>query len=167
MNQSNNLQILKKAFLMEQQGKNLYETARDKAGSEEVKAFFQELAQDEQEHMDILEKQLKAIMETGNFIAGDYKTDDTAEASSDILDTVLIEKINAASFEATAITAAVSFEDKAVKLYAQRAKESDDPEEKKIYNWLSTWESTHLKKLMAIQDALMEKVWSDNDFWPL
>jgi rubrerythrin len=79
----------------------------------------------------------------------------------------LIDKINAASFEATAITAAVSFEEKAVKLYAKRAKESDDPEEKKIYNWLSAWESTHLKKLMAIQDALMEKVWSDNDFWPL
>jgi rubrerythrin len=78
MNESNTLQILKKAFLMEQQGKNLYETARDNAGSEEVKAFFQELAQDEQEHMDILEKQLKAFMKTGNFIAGDYKTGDTA-----------------------------------------------------------------------------------------
>ena len=68
MNTSNTLHILKKAFLMEQQGKNLYETARDKAGSEEVKAFFQELAQDEHEHMNILEKQLKAIMETGSFI---------------------------------------------------------------------------------------------------
>jgi len=166
MNQSNTLQILKKAFLMEQQGKNLYETARDKAGSEEVKAFFQELAQDEHVHMDILEKQLKAISETGNFISEDYKTGDT-ESSSDILDNVLIDKINAASFEATAITAAVSFEDKAVKLYARRAKESNDPEEKKIYNWLSAWEKTHLKKLMAIQEALMDKVWSDNDFWPL
>ena len=166
MDKSNTLNILKKAFLMEQQGKNLYETARDKAGSEEVKAFFQELAQDEHEHMDILKKQLNSIMETGSFISGDYTTGDT-ESSSDILDNVLIDKINAASFEATAITAAVSFEDKAVKLYAQRAKESDDPEGKKIYNWLSAWESTHLKKLMAIQEALMEKVWNDNDFWPL
>ncbi len=145
MSQSNTLQILKKAFFMEQQGKHLYETARDHAASDEVKAFFQEFAQDEIKHMNILEKQFKALSETGNFISEDLKTGDTAEASLEILDKTLIDKINAASFEATAITAAVSFEDKAVKLYAKRAKESSDPGEKKIYNWLASWESTHLK----------------------
>ncbi len=167
MNKSNTLDILKKAFLLEQQGKNLYETARDLAGDEDVKTFFQELAQDEIEHMAILEKQLKAIMKTGNFISGDYKSGNTDATSSDILDNTLIDKINAASFESTAITAAVSFEEKAVKLYAQRAEESNDSEEKKIYSWLSAWESTHLKKLVAVQEALMEKVWNDNNFWPL
>ncbi len=167
MNKSNTLDILKKAFLLEQQGKNLYETARDQASAEEVKAFFQELAHDELEHMAIIEKQLKSIMKTGNFISGDYQIKDTDAATSDILDTALIDKINAASFESTAITAAVSFEEKAVKLYAQRAKESNDPEEKKIYSWLSAWESTHLKKLIAVQEALMEKVWNDNNCWPL
>ena len=167
MNESNPLQVLKKAFWLEQQGRNLYETARDKAVDKDVKAFFQELVEDEQQHMEILEKQFKAINETGKFIPGDYGTDETSETASDILDTTLIDKINAASFESTAITAAVNFEDKAVKFYAQRASETNDPEEKKIYNWLSVWESTHLKKLIALQEALMEKVWSDNNFWPL
>jgi rubrerythrin len=167
MNKSNTLDILKKAFLLEQQGKNLYETAMDQASAEEVKAFFQELAQDELEHMAIIEKQLKAIIKTGAFISGDNQTKNTDATSSDILDTALIDKINAASFESTAITAAVSFEEKAVKLYAKRAEESNDPEEKKLYNWLSAWERTHLKKLVAVQEALMEKVWNDNNFWPL
>ena len=51
--------------------------------------------------------------------------------------------------EATAITAAISFEEKAVKLYAERSKETSDPEEKKLYHWLSTWETT-LKRVVDL-----------------
>ncbi len=81
-------------------------------------------------------------------------------------DITIKDKINAADFEATAITAAIGFEEKAVKLYALRAEEATDPEEKKLYNWLSVWEKTHLKKLMALEASLMESVWQDNNFWP-
>jgi rubrerythrin len=161
------MSILKKAFLLEQQGKNLYETAKEKAEDDDVKAFFQTLVQDEKEHMEILEQQFKAITQNGNFKPVDSITDNTASTSSDILDEVLVDKINAASFETTAITAAVSFEEKAVKLYSERAKEAKDPSERKIYKWLSAWERTHLKKLLAIQEALMAKVWDDNNFWPM
>lgn len=88
------------------------------------------------------------------------------ETAPDILDETLKNKINAASFEATAITAAISFEQKAVKMYAQRAEQADNPEEKKMYTWLSTWEKTHLKKLEALEKSLIEDVWNDNRFWP-
>ena len=75
-------------------------------------------------------------------------------------------KINAAGFEATAITAAIAFEQNAIKLYALRSEEASDPEEKKMYKWLSVWETTHLKKLTTLQEDLMERVWEDNSFWP-
>ena len=166
MDKSKTLNILKNAFLMERQGKHLYETARDKAENAEVKAFFQELVNDEQEHMNILEKQFKSYMKSGKFMAGGYEEDATKAAPEDILDDALKDKINAAEFEATAITAAISFEEKAVKMYAQRAEEATDPEEKKMYHWLSVWEQTHLKKLMALEESLMEQVWEDNSFWP-
>ncbi len=166
MDKSNTLNILKSAFLMERQGKHLYETAKAHAENNEVKEFFQSLVEDEQEHMDILEKQFKAYMSSGKFMAGGFENDASAVTAPDILSDAVKNNINAAGFESTAITAAIGFEEKAVKLYAQRAEEATDPEEKKMYHWLSTWETTHLKKLVDIQESLMARIWEDNSFWP-
>ncbi|SDU42669.1 ferritin family protein [Desulfobacula phenolica] len=166
MDKSNTLTILKNAFLIERKGKSLYEKAMDHATDDSVKAFFKDLADDEQEHMNILEKQFKAYMKNGKFMAGGFENDGGAVTPPDILDDTLKNRINAAGFEATAITAAIGFEDKAVKMYAQRASEATDPEEKKMYQRLSAWEKTHLKKLMALEASLIESVWHDNSFWP-
>jgi len=130
------------------------------------KTFFKDLANDELEHMNILEKQFKALMKDGKFMAGGFENDGGAITAPDILDESLKDKINAASFEATAITAAISFEQKAIKMYSEREKEAIDPEEKKMYHWLSVWEKTHLKKLMALEASLIENIWNDNSFWP-
>lgn len=167
MEKSNALNILKNAFLMERQGKSLYDTAREKAKDPDVKSFFDHLAKDEQAHMDILEKQFKALLKSGKFAAGLYETAGAAEPAPAILDQPLKDKINAAGFEATAITAAVAFEEKAVALYSQRAEAAVDEEEKKLYHWLSAWETGHLKKLVSLQEELTERVWNDNSFWPL
>ena len=166
MDKSNTLTILKNAFLIERKGKSLYEKAMDHAKDDAVKAFFKDLVDDEQEHMNILEKQFKAYMKDSKFMAGGFENDASVVTAPDIVDETLKDKINAASFEATAITAAISFEEKAVNMYAKQAQEATDPEEKKMYNWLSVWEKTHLKKLMALEASLIENVWNDNNFWP-
>ncbi len=166
MKKSNALTILKHAFLMERKGKALYEKAMEHAEDDSIKAFFKDLADDEQEHMNILEKQFKALMNSSRFTAGGFENDASTVSAPDILDQALKNKIDAAGFEATAITAAIGFEEKAVKLYSQRSEEATDPEEKKLYHWLATWEKTHLKKLMALDAALMETIWQDNSFWP-
>ncbi len=166
MEKSNALNILKNAFLMERQGKSLYETARDKADDALVKDFFDTLAKEEQQHMTLLEAQFKSIMKTGKFAAGGYESDGAAEPPPQILTQDLKDKIDAAGFEATAITAAVGFEQKAVQLYGERAGTATDPEEKKLYQWLSTWEQTHLDRLLALQDTLKQQIWEDNSFWP-
>jgi hypothetical protein len=111
MDRSNALNILKNAFLMERQGKSLYET------------------------------------------------DGAADTPPAILSQDLKDKINAAGFEATAITAAIGFEQKAVKLYGDRAETTTDPEEKKLYQRLSAWEQTHLKKLLTLQEDLKQLIW--------
>ena len=151
---------------MERQGKALYETAKAQAENKEVKAFFQSLVEDEQEHMDILERQFKSFMSDGKFIAGNFEDVPGAQTAPDILSDAVKKNINAAGFESTAITAAIGFEEKAVNLYAQQAQEATDPEEKKLYHWLSVWEKTHLKKLAALEESLIENVWNDNNFWP-
>jgi len=167
MDKSKTLNILKNAFLMERQGKHLYETARDKAENKAVKDFFQTLVDEEQDHMNILEKQFKSYMNSGKFAAGGYEDKGDAESAPEILSDAVKNNINAAGFEATAITAAIGFEEKAVKLYSLRAETAEDQEEKNLYRWLSVWEKTHLQKLMALQESLMEKVWEDNSFWPM
>ncbi|MCK5543465.1 MAG: ferritin family protein [Desulfobacterales bacterium] len=166
MKKSNTLDILKNAFFLEQQGKNLYQKAMENAQSDKVKVFFQALIDDEKEHMDILVKQYKAYKKNKKFVAGQYENNSESDVAPSILDDSLKEKINAAGFEATAITAAISFEKKAVDLYGSRAKEATDVEEKKMYKWLSTWETTHLNKLIDLEESLIEKVWNDNNFWP-
>ncbi len=166
MDKPSTLTILKNAILIERKGKSLYQKAMEHSKDDSVKAFFQDLVNDEQEHVNILEKQFKAFMKDGKFLAGAYENDAAKVDAPNILDETLKDKINAADFEATAITAAIGFEEKAVKLYALRAEEATDPEEKKLYNWLSVWEKTHLKKLMALEESLMESVWQDNNFWP-
>lgn len=141
MDTSDALNILKNAILMERQGKALYETAREKAADPVVKEFFQGLAEEENDHIRILEKQFKAYTETGKFTAADT----TGDTAPDILDDAVKQRINAAGFEATAITAAIGFEEKAVEAYGLRAEKADDPAEKALYTWLSSWEKTHLK----------------------
>ena len=155
MEKSNALNILKNAFLMERQGKSLYETARDKAGDEAVKNFFDDLANEEAQHMKMLEAQFKSIMQNGKFAPGSYETDGAGDTPPAILSQDLKDKINAAGFE-----------QKAVKLYGERAETTTDPEEKKLYQWLSDWEQTHLKKLLTLQENLKERIWEDNSFWP-
>jgi len=167
MKKVNTLTILKNAILMERKGQSLYLKAMEHANEESVKAFFKDLADDEQEHVNILEKQFKALMKDGKFMAGGFDNDASAVDAPEILDETLKDKISAAGFEATAITAAISFEEKAIRAYAKQSEASSDPEEKKIYKWLSTWEKTHLKKLIALEKSLMDSVWEDNNFWPM
>ena len=167
MKKVNTLTILKNAILMERKGQSLYLKAMEHANEESVKAFFKDLADDEQEHVNILEKQFKALMKDGKFMAGGFDNDASAVDAPDILDETLKDKISAAGFEATAITAAISFEGKAIRVYAGQSEAASDPEEKKIYKWLSTWEKTHLKKLIALEKSLIDSVWEDNNFWPM
>ena len=166
MEKSSTLTILKNALLIERKGRSLYQTAMEHAKDDAVKAFFKDLVADEEEHMRILETQFKAYMKGGKFMAGGYENDAAKVDAPEIVDDSLKDKINAADFEATAITAAISFEEKAVKMYAERANDATDPEEKKMYHWLSVWEQTHLKKLIALEESLIEEVWEDNNFWP-
>ena len=166
MSRSNVLDILKNAYLMEQRGKTLYDTAANQAEDPDVKEFFRALAEDERVHMKVLEHQMNAVHHSGRFEELSHQAEEKNSPGLDILDDTLIQKINAAGFEATAVTAAVGFEEKAVKVYADRAKEAADTEEKRVYEWLSSWENLHLKRLVALQEALTKKVWEDNSFWP-
>ena len=58
--------------------------------------------------MDLLEKQFKAYMKSGKFMAGGFENDASAVTAPDILSDGVKDNINAAGFESTAITAAIA-----------------------------------------------------------
>ena len=117
-------------------------------------------------HINTLSEQFKAYRQTKKFIPGSHNYTDTGSVASKVLTREIKEKISAAGFEAAAISAAISMEERAVKLYSESAETTSDPEAKALYEWLARWEREHLSLLFDIDKALREKIWFDNKFWP-
>ena len=166
MDETKSLEILKHAILLERRGKSFYQNVAEQTKNDAVKSFFNFMAKEEEKHITILEKQFKAYTKNGAFAPDSYDKNETSNVESQILDTEIKEKISATSYEAAAIGAAISMEERAVKVYDERAKTATDSEEKNLYQWLVSWEQSHLNMLLDIDKALIQKVWFDNHFWP-
>lgn len=156
--------ILKEAILLEMRGQAFYSNVAEKSDNEAAKEFFQLMAKEEGEHIRFLKEQYSSYTKDEKFVAPkEIETDD--ETVTRILTDKIKKEISAASFEASAISAAMDFETRAVKIYADRAKEATDPQEKKTYDMLAKWEVGHQKFLHEINEELRESIWYDNQFW--
>ena len=160
------IDIIKEAILLERRGKAFYQQVADQARDEDVKSFFEMMANEEHHHIEILEKQFKSYQDSQTF--SDLKALKTQHASKphEVLNTEIQRKIAAADFEAAAISAAVLLEERAVALYSQRAETTDDPKESALYAWLTRWEQGHLSFLAKLDKEIKEEIWHSQDFWP-
>lgn len=160
------LDIIKGAILLERKGKAFYEVTARQSSSEAVREVFETMAAEEEKHIDILSRHFESLVRSGKLSAINYEKT-PHEISNAVLTQKIREQISAASYEAAAITAAMSMEDNAVKFYSQRAQVSSDSLEKELFDWLANWEKTHLQFLSELDRALKESVWYDNRFWPM
>jgi len=160
------VEIIKGAILLETRGKAFYKKTAEQTGSQAVKEFFENMAMEEDEHIKILSEQFKSLVSDGT-MASVKLSSSASEISAAVLSEKIKKEIDGAGYEASAISAAIAMEDKAVSFYSDRAKKTDDPAEKDLYNWLTNWEKGHLNLLMAIDKELQESVWNDNQFWPM
>ena len=159
--------ILKEAILLEKRGKAFYSTVAEQSRSQAAKKIFLMMAEEEDEHIKFLAKQFKAYNKDQKFVKPDqYEEDPNEETVIKILSEDVKKEITAASFEAAAISAAMDFETRAVKIYSDRAKEATDPLEIETYQMLAEWESGHHRLLHRLNEDLKEQVWNDNSFWP-
>ena len=165
MSESNTLEILKSALLLEIRGKAFYEKAAAGAEKQVVKDFFNQMAEGEVSHVEILSEQYKAYKLNGKFKSAARDSSQETVAAAVITDE-LKASIAAAGFESAAVSAAMGMEERAIKLYSERAKQTDDPEEKALYEWLAEWETEHLEYLAKIDREITETIWHDNEFWP-
>jgi len=159
--------ILKQAIIMENRGKSLYQMVANQTPNDEVKNIFKTMADEEQMHIEFLSKQFTHYKKNKTF---DKNQLEAAAGEDAVANSILTEKIkkdiSGAGFESAAISAAIDMESKSIEVYEQRAKESDDPNEKELYQWLADWEKGHYQLLLDLNKQLTEKVWNDNNFWP-
>ncbi len=159
--------ILKQAIIMEHRGKALYEQVAAQTSNEDVQKIFQIMAAEEQLHIDFLQKQLAHYGKEGRFDKNELsKAEDHDAIANTILSEQMVEDISGSGFEAAAISAAIDMENKSVEVYSNRAAETDDSNEKELFEWLAGWEKGHHKLLIDLNKQLTEKVWFDNNFWP-
>ena len=158
-------EILKSAILMEKRGQAFYDKVAQQASAEAVKRFFQTMAAEEENHIRILSEQFKAYQDNKQFNAGQFDEHQAPDISSQVLSREIKSEISAADYEAAAISAAMSMEEGAIKLYSGRAAAATDPNEKALYDWLAKWETQHLNFLADIDRELKEDVWYDQSFW--
>lgn len=167
MNKEKSLEILKTAILLERRGKAFYSQVAATTAIPEAKEVFSIMAAEEQEHIDFLSEQYKSVVNNNTFSKQRLAESHANEAIVEkILNEGIKGKIEAASYEAAAIGAAIDMENNAIKVYSERAEEATDLHEKELYAWLADWEQTHLRLLNEMNKQLMESIWYDNQFWP-
>ena len=159
--------ILKEAILLERRGKEFYSAVAEKSDSKSARQIFEMMAKEEEQHIKYLSVQFAHYSRTNEFQSvGKVEEDADDEIAMQVLSESFKKEVGAASFEAAAISAAIDFETRAVKLYSDRAKESTDQNERDMYTMLANWEMGHQKSLHNLSESLKEDIWNDNNFWP-
>jgi rubrerythrin len=158
--------ILKEAILLERRGKAFYTTAARQTQSEAARKIFEMMAAEEDEHIEFLSKQFVHYDLHKEFMKTDHTVVEDDATVMLILSEEIKSQVNAAGFEAAAISAAMDFETRAVQIYSDRAASATDPNEKDMYQMLADWEKGHHYWLHKINEDLKEQVWYDNNFWP-
>lgn len=166
MSEDRATEILKNAILLEKRGHAFYAKVAQQARGEAVKKFFNLMAEEEVNHVKILSEQFKSYRSSKKFKPRNDIEQAEFKTATEILTKDLKRQIAAADFEAAAIAAAMSMEKNAIQVYSSRASETQDPDEKALYQWLAEWEAAHLNFLSQIDRELTEEIWHDNRFWP-
>ena len=166
MSEDRTTDILKSAILMEKRGQAFYERVAQQTSGTVVKRFFEMMADEEKKHIHILSEQFKAYQENKQFNSADFDEPHESDIAAQVISKEIKSEISAADYEAAAISAAMSMEERAIKLYSDRGAAANDPNEKALYNWLAKWETQHLNFLADIDRELTEDIWYDQNFWP-
>lgn len=159
------IETLKQAIIMEKQGNAFYAKVAAEAEDEGVKSIFTTMADEEKRHTEFLSRHYSEYVKNGGFAAS-ISYGNPEELADKILTADMKNAIEAAGFEAAAVSAAIDMEKKSIDLYSTRAKQTENQAEKEFYNMLAKWETTHLDLLVELNNAVLESVWNENSFWP-
>ena len=151
------LSVLREAVRNELDGKAMYLQAAEKTQGELGKSMFVSFANEEEQHIHILQAQYAKVNESGEWI-------DLEAAGTEPRDPKLVlfpqqegevkELVPEGTSDLEAIKIAMDFEQRAVRMYEQAANDTDDPTAKSFFGELAEWEGTHYRILDNSYDYL-------------
>ncbi len=159
------LEILKRAILLEMQGKSFYEGMASATASEGVRTIFTIMAEEEEKHKSVLSKKYREY-ETSGSTGSAVDLGSPEVFAEKVLSEKIRSEIGAAGYEAAGIGAAIELEKNAVKLYKEEAEKSGDEGVSTLFRELALWEQSHMTFLSNLYDDLIEESWNEADFWP-
>lgn len=161
------IQAVKDALMVEIKGQQLYSHAAETAKDPEVKEMFQMLANDEENHVKMLQAQFKPIMEEGRIVLEGFHPAELDHGSQSIIPDSFKKKIKGGEFEMAVIGIGCQLEVQAIAHYKSKAKNIEDPDLKQLFSWLSDWEEDHLNQLRELETMYQDAYWAEQGFSPM
>ena len=161
------VQGLVEAIRAEKYGHTFYLMAAHSTEDVKGRQVFETLAAEELDHARFLQTHYESVMKTG-------KPSDSASLGSQadlsgmspIFSDGLKKRIKEADFEMTSLSIGIQLEHEAMDYYRTQAGQTDDPEIRKMFLFLSDWEAGHYKALLRQHETLKEDYWSAGGFAP-
>ncbi len=150
------LHSLEKAIRIEKDGRRFYLQAAERTNDQRGKEMFLSLAQAEEEHLHIVEKEYDSLSKGRGWLA-------LAEATGEVdlerppfppKREALEKMVRPDDSDLDALLLALGFENDSYELYRQGYTETDDPQGKAMYEYLADMEREHFETLMRNYEYL-------------
>ncbi|HZK39333.1 MAG TPA: ferritin family protein [Clostridia bacterium] len=165
---NNELAILKEAIIAEMKAAEFYKLAAEKSDDPEVKTAFDELATEEELHMDWLKDIYEKLIEPGkmteefafeNFFKNNVKKDVAVLKFSE-------KALATATISVAVYGIAINMEKNAVEFYQNAADRTTQPRLRLLFNTLAEWEAGHAEQFREVYETMMDSWWDDQGFAP-
>jgi len=158
---------LKKAVEAEIAGYHFYMMAARSTEDAKGREVFEQLVQEELEHVRFLKAQHESFRETGRpdetAVLG--KSRDLSE-SSPIFSERIRQRIGDAHYEMSALSIGLELELSSTNFYKTEAEAAGLAEVRSFYERLADWEAGHYKALRTQQEELKDEYWAKGGFSP-
>ena len=161
------LDVPKAAIQAEIEGHGFYMMAAQSTKDAQGQTMFQQFAQDELEHADVLRQMYDQLMVAGA-LEGSVRLPPPGRLAnpSAIFSNALRDRIREAHYEMTALSVGVQLEETAMNFYRKHATLSKDEALQDLFNDLYEWERGHFQALLAQLEELKDEYWQSNNFQP-
>ncbi len=158
--------VLKQAMLLEMQGKEFFQMAARTASSPVAQELFEHMVKEEEHHLHILQITFKKYLDEGK-VSLPGQDELNLKFDHPVLNRDFLAELKNSHFDSSAINIALTLEERAFKFYKKAESETEDPEMKKLFHWLTDWELDHHRQMLALDEEFREEVWNDSNFWPM
>jgi len=154
------LQALQTAIEVEKNGLITYLKFARQTKDEFGKNMFIQLAIDEFEHQQILEKQLQKLLENGKWEMIDIPHAEIERVAPLIHEKTRRTKGESGLQDVDALNTALALERKAADFFREKSKQATESEARALFQRLAEWEDTHYDIIQAELDAI-----NQSGFW--